>query len=274
MFPKLVSDILRHSSSYGLGASITTNGSWGRSVKAESFLEDFKELGLASVCISTSQFHQEFLPISTVVEAARMALRVGLHVTINVVSSAALSADLIKTSLGDLVGQVALVVMPCLPAGRADAMIRIDEYPDATPVPQGSCRRHFEKLAVDLDGNVWPCCSPGGFTKPLLMGNSNATPLDQIVMRSRLDPLLAVLDTVSPAFFLPFIREAECAEDLPARFSDQCHLCHAMLSSPRTTAVVRGVCERLLHDIRRLPEAERPPGRMSRIAAAMEPAQA
>lgn len=270
MFPRLLGDILRHARDCGLAASVTTNGFWGRSRRAGALLAGLKADGLTAVCISTSRFHQEFIGIDTVVRAAGAALDAGLTVTVNVVSSAALHPDAVRAALGDRADRVGVVVMPCLPAGRAASMLDAAEFPETSSRPLGSCHRHFDKLAVDLDGDVWPCCSPGGFTAPLRMGNIADAPVDRIVARSGANTLLAVLDTVGPAFFLPFLRRAEGLDDLPTQFSDPCHLCHAMLSSPRAAAVVQEACDRLTDDIRRLPPEERPPGRLGRIAALAE----
>src|SRR5439155_23338962 len=99
-------------------------------------------------------------------------------------------------------------------------------------IPNGKCSKHFEKLAVDPSGNVFPCCSPGGFTAPLQMGNIHQTPLEQIVETARNNKMLAILESVGPHFFIPFIQEADAAPPLPDRFSDQCHACNVIMSEP------------------------------------------
>lgn len=273
LFLDHVRDAMRHARGHGFTASVTTNGFWGRSRRADRMLSDLQADGLTSLCISTSQFHQEFIRVETVVAAVAAALRVGLRTTINVVASADFQPEVVRAALGDLADKVGIAVMPCLPTGRAMAEVEAQELPSFTAQPLGNCRHHFQKLAVDLDGDVWPCCSPGGFTAPLRMGNATQMPVNEIVAQSAGNPLLAILDAVGPAFFLPFVRDAGVSDDLPDRFADQCHLCHSMLSSPRVAAVVEAACRRLTQEIGRLPAAERPAGRIAEIASAKETVQ-
>ena len=262
----LVREAIRHARGHGLTASVTTNGFWGKSARARKMLLDLQTDGLISLCISTSQFHQEFIGIETVVAAASVSLSTGLQTTINVVSSPDLHPDTIVAALGDLADKVGIVVMPCLPAGRATVAVEMQEFAALSPHPVGNCRHHFQKLAVDLDGDVWPCCSPGGFTAPLRMGNAKEKPVNEIVAGAVRNSLLAILDAVGPAFFLPFLREAGVTDELPDLFADQCHLCHSMLSSPRTAVVVEDACRRLAQEVHQLPAAKRPAGRIAMLA--------
>ncbi|WP_080517379.1 radical SAM protein [Cereibacter sphaeroides] len=272
LFLDLVGATLRHARGHGLGASVTTNGFWGRSARADRMLDDLRVDGLTALCISTSQFHQEFIRLNTVVAAAAASRRAGLATTVNVVASAGVQPDTIRDALGDLAGDVGIVVMPCLPTGRAAAKVDAREWPGLTAQPLGNCRYHFQKLAVDLAGDVWPCCSPGGFTPALQLGNANRTPIDRIVARAADSPLLAVLDAVGPAYFLPFLRGAGLADAFPDRFADQCHLCHAMLSDPHAASVVEAACRQLAGEVSQMAAPERPVGRIATIAATQESA--
>src|SRR5262249_27027526 len=158
----------------------------------------------------------------TVVEAAKAALLVDLRVTVNVVSTSSLSPAQIRAALGELSDRVEIVVMPCLPAGRGAKSVRDEEFVSGFAMPHGNCREHFRKVAVDQSGDVFPCCSPGGFSPPLRMGSVRNTPLRSILEASADNKLLAILESVGPQFFLPFLRAAAVEPDLPDRFSDQC----------------------------------------------------
>jgi hypothetical protein len=148
-------------------------------------------------------------------------------------------------------------------------MVEGQEFPAESAWPAGNCRAHFSKLAVDLSGDVYPCCSPGGFTEPLRMGNAGRSSLGAIIEGSRQNKLLAVLEAVGPGFFLPFLRERDAASEIPERFSDQCHLCHFMLSSPKHARTVAELAEQLVGDLALLPAGERPAGD-SRLAGLRE----
>jgi hypothetical protein len=120
--------------------------------------------------------------------------------------------------------------------------------------PAGNCSAHFRKLAVDVDGNVFPCCSPGGFTEPLNLGNAGDADLGALFRRSQSSGLLAILEEVGPNFFFPFVRAAGADGDLPSAFRDQCHLCHALLSSAEALPVVNEVTGQLLGQLAAAPD--------------------
>jgi MoaA/NifB/PqqE/SkfB family radical SAM enzyme len=271
LFLPLLQDVVRFARDLGFSSSVTTNGFWGRSARGPKMLEDLAASGLRAIHISTSVFHREFVAAETVSRAARMALHVGLKVTLNVVLTSTLSRRDIEAELGDLVEQVNIVVMPCLPAGRGRTDVADFEFALRMEQPHGNCKEHFRKLAVDLSGDVYPCCSPGGFTAPLRMGNLQNTPLDEILAASAGSKLLAILESVGPQFFLPFLRAAELHLPLPGGFSDQCHLCQLMLSEESYADTIAHACEQLFAELGNLApnEMPQPDDRVARLAGAL-----
>jgi MoaA/NifB/PqqE/SkfB family radical SAM enzyme len=270
--PLLKRDILlaavRRAAQRGYAISVTTNGFWGNSAGAARMLDSLREAGLTTLWISTSAFHLEFIGLEIVARAVSAGLAAGLEVNVNVVESAGFTREHVRAALGSDISRVWINVMPCLPAGRALDEVALAEYGPDEARPLGNCRHHFAKLAVDLDGTVWPCCSPGGFTEPLRLGSTRETPLAEIVARARMNPLITILEEVGPAFFLPFLRDSDVADDLPERFTDQCHLCHAMLSSRRAAAVVAAACDQLATDLARTTPSDRPITRLAAVASA------
>ncbi|HEY5724057.1 MAG TPA: radical SAM protein [Allosphingosinicella sp.] len=249
LFESLLLDAVAYARESGFGSSITTNGYWGRSSRGPRLLAALKNQGLSGLAISTSVFHREFVDIGTVAAAAEAGLAARLDVVINVVESADLNEEVVRAELGKLADRLRFVVMPLLPTGRAASEIASDQYQSAFSRPLGNCARHFRKLAVDVAGNVYPCCSPGGFTPALRIGGIDDKSLAEIVRDRGINPLISILDSVGPAFFLPFVRAAGADADLPDSFVDQCHLCHAMLSSPAAAAVVTEMSGQLMAEL-------------------------
>lgn len=256
LFIPLLRRVIQFAASLGFTSSVTTNGYWARSSEALRLLQDLQANGLRAINLSTSVFHQEFIQLKTVVSAASTALLAGLKVTINLVSTSTFSRDTILAELGELVDTVQVVTMPCLPAGRGVTGVRNDEFVPEFEIPHGNCRDHFKKMAVDISGNVYPCCSLGGFTAPLMMGNVRNASLGSIVDASANSKLLAILESVGPSFFLPFLRAAAVAPSLSERFSDQCHLCHEMLSASKCQETIRAASEQLFSELVAVPSAE------------------
>jgi MoaA/NifB/PqqE/SkfB family radical SAM enzyme len=251
LFYELLCQVVEFAASLGFSSSVTTNGFWVRSPLALPRLETLRASGLKAIHISTSAFHQEFIDLATVCDAARIARDADLAVTINIVSSAALTPERIRLELGELCNSVSIVVMPCLPAGRGASAVSEVEFARALDVPHGNCREHFKKLAIDISGDVYPCCSPGGFTPPLRMGNVYAQSLRSIYHSAADSRLLAILESVGPSFFLPFLRAASPSPPLPERFSDQCHLCHEILSSRECSEIAFAAANQLFFELDR-----------------------
>ena len=247
LFLELLHRIAAYAGSSGLSASVTTNGFWGASPGILPHLARLKAEGVRAINISSSIFHQEFLRPERLIAAVRAANAADLQVTVNVVETSSFGRAEIEAILGDLADVVAFVVMPLLPAGRAAVDTHLTEYGDGDAVPTGTCRRHFLKLAVDRDGDAYPCCSPGGFTPALRLGSARQEGIPAMVAAARRNRLLAILDEVGPSFFLPFLR-ASNHPGLPERFSDQCHLCHVMLSDPELSAVVSTATDQLFDE--------------------------
>lgn len=249
LFLPLLKRLIEFAKSRGLTSAVTTNGFWATSKdRAVALLSELKACGLGTISISTSVFHQEFIDLLTVVTAARSAIEVGVVAKVNYVSTASVSLDELRIALGDLSNKVEIVVMPCIATGRGARNVSEKELPRTLAAPHGNCREHFKKLAVDALGNVYPCCSPGGFTEPLLMGNANVSSLRSVIDRSASNKLLAILEAVGPQFFLPFL-QAAAVPGLPERFSDQCDLCNTMLSSERYLPIVRNAAEQLFSEL-------------------------
>jgi len=249
LFEALLLDAVAYAKARGYRSSITTNGYWGRSARGRRLVAALKDRGLTMLAISTSTFHREFVSVETVIAAAEAGLDAGLQVTINIVESAELKPVAVLAELGGLADRVGYAVMPLLPVGRGAAQIAADQLEPRFATPLGNCADYFQTLAVEVGGDVYPCCSAGGFTPPLRLGNVKDASIAAIVGNARRNRLISILHSVGPAFFLPFIRAAEADEDLPDRFIDQCHLCHAMLSSPRAAAVVEAAAAQLVGEL-------------------------
>jgi hypothetical protein len=104
-------------------------------------------------------------------------------------------------------------------------------------------------MAIDPFGDVYPCCSPGGFTPPLRLGNVENDTLQTLMRRAETNRLLAVLETVGPGFFLPFLRQKTAGTKLSKKFTDQCHLCHEILSNESYHHIIMNAVQQLFDEV-------------------------
>ena len=252
-FLPLLRRTIAHAAYRGYSSSVTTNGFWAQSRSVLRQLNLMRNDGLSSVSISTSLFHQEFVSLDRVIIAAREVLNAGLKVTINVVTSEGFDEREVISAIDEFAEDenFSLVVMPCLPAGRARIDVDTSEYTKKSFTPSGNCSTHFRKLAVDKRGDVYPCCSPGGFTPPLRMGNVHERVLTDIIKDSADNALLAILESVGPVYFLPFLRSRFRESEFEDRYSDQCHLCHEIMSSPAYLEAINEATDVLIPQLRK-----------------------
>lgn len=253
LFPRQLLQVVSCARECGLSSSVTTNGFWGFSTRhALRTLEPLVAAGLASVNVSISPFHLEFTSVDRIVTAASVAYQLGLLVRVNVVQTPTFTVEQVREHFGSVADQVEFVPMPCIPAGRAAGEVASADLPIRREVRMGNCRSFFAKVAVTATGDVYPCCSPGGFTPPLRGGSLATEPLAEIIRRMEGSTLIRVLEALGPSFFLPFV-SARLGRDLVAEgLVDQCHLCHTLMSEPELTRVVDSALTQLDEELRQL----------------------
>ncbi len=253
LFLPVLSKIMIAARDLGISASVTTNAFWAVSEqRALDILRPLKQAGLVCLNLSTSAFHLEFLPESRLIHASNAAHRLGLRVRINCVLSEGFTEATFLKLFESIAWFVEFVKIPCIPAGRAHDFVSITELQPKCEIPEGSCGQHFTKLAITTDGNAYPCCSPGGFTHPLKLGNLNDDNVATIIERAQNSSLHQVLDVVGPAFFAPYIRSCLGEQMLSKTFVDQCHFCNYILSTPQTRSVVLEVADQLDRELKEL----------------------
>ncbi|NYH85346.1 MoaA/NifB/PqqE/SkfB family radical SAM enzyme [Actinopolymorpha cephalotaxi] len=246
LFPGDLHTIVAGAHDVGLTSSVTTNGFWGVTPDAAArALRPLVSRGLAAVSISVSRFHLEYANTGRLLNAAGAALDAGLEVRVNVVRSRTFGVTDAHRLFGDLSRRLTFVTMPLIPAGRAARETETENLPAQPGGFGGSCAEFFTKVAVTPNGDVYPCCSPGGFTPPLRAGNVGEESLPTIIEKMRSSTLHRVLKGVGPAFFVPFIG-ARLQRDLATEpFVDQCHLCQTIMSDAAMRAVVNDALQQL-----------------------------
>ncbi len=253
LFRATLSTVIRYAAERGLPAQVTTNAFWARSEqRAHDILASLREDGLRGLNISTSRFHLDFIRTERLVFAAQAAVDLGLVTRVNYVTTRSFHLEDSKRLFGQLADALEFMPMPCIPAGRAAEQVAPDEFEPRPGLPLGSCERFFRNLAIDYTGGAYPCCSPGGFTEPLRVGNIREQSVDEILDGMDQNLLIQILRSLGPTYFAPFIRDRLGETALDGPFVDQCHFCHTIMSDTRMEAVVRDAVAQLETDLSRL----------------------
>lgn len=239
LFLKELRHIIKYAADRGLSASVTSNGYWATSEeKAHTILKDLFDCGLRCLNISISPFHLKHTTPLKLRYAVNASVQLGMVTRVNCVCTQTFSIHNARELFAGVADTVEFVEIPLIPAGRAATSISPDEFSLRVNTPFGPCAQFFTKLAITVNGDVFPCCSPGGFTEPLRVGNVKSETVGNIINHMNDNLLLQVLSTVGPAFFVPFIEHKYGENALGQRFVDQCHLCHTIMSDKAMHEVI------------------------------------
>jgi MoaA/NifB/PqqE/SkfB family radical SAM enzyme len=209
-----------------------SNGFWGKDLNhARQLVLELKKVGLSSLCFSFDDFHQEYMPVSTVRNAIQACRDNSLDYQIKcVVTQKTRRLPEVLSDLGDLLLNQAVVVqeIPCYPEGSASAIPPEDlfyqEGIPGQPCPSGLM------LAVLPDGTTFPCCG-ACWNHRLVMGNAKNEALRGLFDKMRHGSLMRILREKGPSFFVPFYEK--CGHPLPEhRYVSYCDLCKAVLTHP------------------------------------------
>jgi len=216
--PVLVSAFIKHASKSGLKTEIVSNGYWATSVQeATRILEPLKDMGLDALNLSIDDFHQEYIPITSVKNAYWAAHGLGIKIIIMTTTTKnnKITVETIPELLGDEKIQVLgvnrihnphalLIETPVTPVGRG---VDLAEH-DYTLFSEVKCREVLRDIGLGPDGSVYPCCGP--LASKIILGNINEKPLKTILEEAEQNPFYASIREGTP---------------VSGAFTSKCHAC-------------------------------------------------
>jgi hypothetical protein len=141
--------------------TVTTNGFWASSVTAAR--EILKKLGgLIQVCLSTDEFHQEFIPVDRIANAITAAHELGIQCTVVVthLKDPVRQAGNVKQQLESVNGLYEMQQWPVVRSGRAVAEILESEF-YTYDVSNAVCVS-ADTPTLNANGEFTACCGPAG----------------------------------------------------------------------------------------------------------------
>jgi hypothetical protein len=184
----------------GLPFTFVTNASWAKTeATARDLLSAY--VGTLGMGLSADSFHQEFIPVVRVVNAARAAETLGIPYVVRATMRAgqprkAVERHLMEAGLPD---RQKIAYAPVMYIGQAREKIDPADFPDENPpgVPCLSLRTPF----IFPNGDVYACCGEAANIEgghPLFLGNLNKTRLAELIKKYETDPTLGAIYTVGP----------------------------------------------------------------------------
>ncbi len=233
-----LAELIRHGMALGALMTCVTNGFWASSeAKADAVIRRIRESGLEHLGVSTSRYHQQFVPLERVGRAVFAAKQHGMTTQLKIAYSAADQDGGLVAKWSEAVGADEVHSFPLVPYLRQGASLPESDYVRSPGLPEGRCPASI--LTVRENGAAYTCCNPGG-TSPLLeVGNVLESGLAATLDRYRFEPVLQVLRGAGPAYLARAAVAAGHGSRLREAYAEQCDLCAHIASDPVLSAIAR-----------------------------------
>jgi hypothetical protein len=247
-------EAIAHAHAMGLMVRAVSNGFWAKSERAAArIIEQAKSAGLTELNLSTGRDHAQWVPVSSVVNAAAAAVDAGL-VTFLTVEEDAPDSDIAHEVLANPRLQALRKSAPALFSMAVNSWMKFNDghVPRSSPRPRAPiderCTQLFENLVVTPHGNVAACCGlPFEYIPELRLGHIGAAGLAELY-RSQFDDFLKWwIHTEGP---LAVVRAVA-----PQRASDleRCnHICEACATLHRDPELREAVRKNFLRHVPRV----------------------
>lgn len=221
--------LVRCAAGKGLESAVVTSASWASSrSRTRAFLADFKEVGLASITLSTDRYHLLTVPFANLQLVLETAGEIGLPAGVKI---SRLARDPVAEGLFRALRSMTerVVVQEISPLGRASALRSAVRLHPPSSFTGAGCATPPLLLP---EGDLLTCCNlPARDLRhtdfPFILGNVGREPLRSLLEKRSTDPLLQALRSRGPGDLVKALgRMAPSAED-PARFRyhSRCDLC-------------------------------------------------
>ena len=222
--------VTRHAKEKGASSVVcVTNGAWGEKPElARQQAKELKSARMNRVNFSLDDFHQEYIPLGSVVNSISACLEAGLDIGIKCTvtrNSQKLHNNI--ANLKDLLLNIPFqaeewAYVPSL----NDKQIPKQEWLIPKSLPQEHCPELI--LTILPDGTAFPCCG-AGWTPRLILGNARSESIASLIQKAQYGHVFGVMRDKGPAFFIPYFNQSE--ESLPTEgYVSTCHLCMTVLN--------------------------------------------
>ncbi len=222
----------------GLRVGVETNAFWAKSsAAAESILEAFP---IDDFLLSTSLYHQQFVPWQRVLTAYRTARAGGRKAIVRIAldrRDLAAEGDMLRRARAH-VPEAHLELQDVLPFGNRAGDAAAPVAAEAGGVDPLLCPA--DGMIVLDNGRVDPCCSSLNTLArhALVMGRINADPPDVLLRRVNADPVFEFLRREGVRPFLELLHARGSAGHIRALPANPCHACALIVGDPRLRRVI------------------------------------
>ena len=239
--------LVRHASANGFATRVVTNGYWAVNERAaRERVHGLRTSGLDEMMLSTGTFHQRFVPVARVVDAARAAAAAGIAARISIEDCDQQTFDdaSLRASLADLIAaqRVHLSRDPWIAdaGGRGSAELTHDRALEAGANAAGRCAQILSVISVTPEQQLIACCGfPLEELPRLAIASVAERKLDDVLDESPDELLKIWLHVAGPAGIAAFVARHLPGFVLPPAAS----ICHACIALQRHPGAMRVVTE-------------------------------
>jgi hypothetical protein len=226
--------LVARATGHGLRTRVVTNGYWAVTpLAARRRVETLRAAGLAEVHLSTGMFHERFVPVERVLDAARAAADAGLFTTVWVEECEGSTFDggRVRAALDDLVRKRRAYVgaQPWIENADGIGTARLEHDPSRSRFldeNKTGCPSILDVLSVTPDQTLIACC---GFTMEsipeLHLGSVAERTLAEVLDDAPNELLKYWIHVEGPERILEFVQRFEPEYRLPVESPSMCQTC-------------------------------------------------
>lgn len=242
LFHKEIVELTAHATRLGLGVRVVTGAGWVRDERTtHRKVSELAQAGVTGMTISSDGYHEEFSPRERAVLLARLAVAAGLDVRVNVVVPADVPSDACHSDSAGVSVKWQPIQLMRLGTART---LPAEQFHWTDGPPKGPCGAVL-KAQIDCDGTVYACCGPSLYStkpSPLILGNAEAEPLEDILERAIHDPILEIISLVGPFGLYHLLQGHPAGRELyraRMKYTGVCELCLDITNLPDLVATIR-----------------------------------
>jgi hypothetical protein len=241
LFHRDIAKITPAARAMGLEVSLVTAGGWvtGEAMARER-IRELAAAGLNHIVISWDAYHEAFASRENVRRLVEAACEAGITVEVRAALPAFGHAEEYQAPFQNLPVRSETSWLAKLGTAKSlpDEHFHWSEAP-----PKGICTT-VRRPVIEPDGMVYACCGPGHFARrgsPLVLGNAEEEPLEDILARGAADPILEAISLIGPhgLYRLLQSRPGGAGIEERSRYSGVCELCLDINGSPEAVAALR-----------------------------------
>jgi MoaA/NifB/PqqE/SkfB family radical SAM enzyme len=243
-----VVDIMAHAFKQGLTSEIVTNCFWAENYEI-SFgkLKRLRELGLVNFVTSLDDFHLEYIPVDNIKNAIRVAVDIGLKVTVKTLeydNCRIKSEDVPELlELSQETKNLSLQKIEPVSEGRfkllkSNKMVKDLEKRAIRKQDvnlSGGCSKIIKFPAVNPMGELYPCCGFGDGSR--FSGKYPDSNFYELLSMMQNNLLFNLLATLGPHGVLK-LAEQYFTEPIRDSYDNPCELCNFLFSTETTREAV------------------------------------